>query len=95
MPDEICNAIRWHTTGKPEMTLLEKIIYLADYIEPTRNFPGVDALRKAAYEDLDSALALGLSMSLEEVRHGGAEPYIDTVLANNYYQKLVREGKNN
>ena len=95
MPDEICNAIRWHTTGKPEMTLLEKIIYLADYIEPTRDFPGVDALRKAAYEDLDSALALGLSMSLEEVRNGGAEPYIDTVLANSYYQKIIREEKNN
>ena len=39
--DRVYEAIRWHTTGKPDMTLLEKIIYLADYIEPTRDFPGV------------------------------------------------------
>ena len=87
MPDAICNAIRWHTTGKPEMTLLEKIIYLADYIEPTRDFPGVEKLRKAAYEDLDSALALGLKMSLEEVSGGGVKPYIDTILASQYYNE--------
>lgn len=85
MPDEICNAIRWHTTGRPDMSLLEKIIYLADYIEPTRDFPGVEVLRRAAYDDLDSAIALGLSMSLEEVRSYGSEPYIDTVLANDFY----------
>ena len=87
MPDAICSAIRWHTTGKPEMTLLEKIIYLADYIEPTRDFPGVEKLRKAAYEDLDSALALGLKMSLEEVSGGGVKPYIDTILASQYYNE--------
>lgn len=38
--DDVYNAIMYHTTGKPDMTLLEKIIYLADYIEPTRDFPG-------------------------------------------------------
>ena len=43
--DEIYNAIWWHTTGHAHMTLLEKVIYLADYIEPSRNFPGVDKLR--------------------------------------------------
>ena len=37
--DEIYNAILWHTTGKPDMTVLEKVIYLADFIEPTRDFP--------------------------------------------------------
>ncbi len=40
MKDAVYEAIRWHTTGKPDMTLLEKIIYLADYIEPNRDFPG-------------------------------------------------------
>lgn len=58
--DEIYEAIRWHTTGKPDMRTLEKIIYLADYIEPTRDFPGLDRLRELAYEDLDKAMALGL-----------------------------------
>ena len=49
--EEIFRAIWWHTTGHAGMTLLEKILYLADYIEPSRDFPGVDALRKACYED--------------------------------------------
>ena len=47
-PDEICEAIRWHTTGKPEMSLLEQIVYLADVTEETRDFPGVEDLRKLA-----------------------------------------------
>ncbi|HIR85749.1 MAG TPA: nicotinate (nicotinamide) nucleotide adenylyltransferase, partial [Candidatus Limivicinus faecipullorum] len=55
--EEISQAIRWHTTGKPDMNTLEKIIYLADYIEPTRDFEGVERLRELAYEDLDAALA--------------------------------------
>ena len=53
--EEIYEAIRWHTTGKPDMTTLEKIIYLADYIEPTRDFEGMDRLRALAYEDLSEA----------------------------------------
>ena len=79
--DPVYEAIRWHTTGKADMTLLEKIIYLADYIEPTRDFPGVDALRELAYEDLDRAMLLGLQMTIEEVRSHGEEPYIDTITA--------------
>ena len=75
IPDEIFGAIRWHTTGRARMTLLEKIIYLADYIEPTRTFDGVEPLRRLAYEDLDQAMILGLRMSLEEVRRHGAEPH--------------------
>ena len=87
MPEEICSAIRWHTTGKPEMTLLEKVIYLADMIEPTRDFPGVEKIRTLAYEDLDAALVLALSMSMEEVRSRGAEPYYLTQEACDYYRK--------
>ena len=87
MPEEICSAIRWHNTGKPNMTLLEKIIYLADFIEPTRDFPGVKRLRKLAYEDLDAALALGLSMSIGEVLSKGREPYYMTRTALEYYQR--------
>ena len=85
--EEISQAIRWHTTGKPDMTTLEKIIYLADYIEPTRNFDGVEQLRELAYEDLDKALALGLEMSLEELRRQNVEPHIDTVEACLWYTR--------
>jgi nicotinate-nucleotide adenylyltransferase len=69
--DEIYNAILWHTTGHAHMTLLEKIMYLADYIEPTRDFPGVDKLRKVCYDSLDAGLKLGLSMTVEEMRERG------------------------
>lgn len=82
---EIREAIKWHTTGKPAMTLLEKIIYLADYIEPTRDFEGVEKLRKLAYEDIDRCMALGLKMSLEEVSSRGTEPHKDTKEAFKYY----------
>lgn len=92
--DRVYSAIRWHTTGKPDMTLLEKIIYMADYIEPNRDFPGVDKLRKLAYEDLDAAMALGLKMSLEDIRSYGAEPYEVTVSAYEWYKaKMIEKGK--
>ena len=89
--DAVYEAIRWHTTGKPDMTLLEKIIYLADYIEPTRDFPGVDTLRELAYEDLDRALLLGLQMTIEEVRSHGEEPYIDPLTACAWYEERISE----
>ena len=65
--DEIYNAILWHTTGKANMTLLEKVIYLADYIEPNRDFDGVENLRKVVWEDLDKGLEMGLAMTVEEM----------------------------
>ena len=60
----VVNAIESHTTGKPAMNTLEKIIYVADYMEPNRDFPGVEKLRHLAYTDLDGALKLGLEMTL-------------------------------
>jgi len=79
--DEIYNAIWWHTTGHAGMTLLEKIIYLADYIEPSRVFPGVDDLRKKCYEDLDKGLLMGLEMSIEEMLGMGNPVHHATVEA--------------
>lgn len=87
VPERIYSAIRWHTTGRADMTLLEKIIYIADYIEPTRDFEGVERLRQHAYEDIDSAMALGLRMSLEELRQSGIEPHGATVSALAWYGK--------
>ena len=75
------SAANWTPTARPGMTLLEKIIYMADYIEPTRDFPGVDELRRATYEDLDAAMILGLEMSLEELREKGMEPHTASVNA--------------
>ena len=65
--EEVYRAIWWHTTGHGGMTLLEKVIYLADYIEPSRDFPGVEELRRVCYEDLDRGLEMGLEMTVEEM----------------------------
>ena len=69
----VVEAIRWHTTGKADMTLLEKIIYVADYMEPNRDFPGVEKLRQLAYSDIDAALRCGLEMTLDMLRKQGRE----------------------
>ncbi len=70
---EVVSAVRCHTTGKPNMTLLEKIIYVADYMEPNRDFPGVEKLRESAYTDIDEALRLGLTMTLDMLTKQGRE----------------------
>jgi predicted HD superfamily hydrolase involved in NAD metabolism len=54
--EDILHAIRYHTSARPQMSQLEKIIYLADYIEPGRHFPGVEEVRKLANIDLEKAL---------------------------------------
>ena len=66
--EAVVKAIESHTTGKPAMNTLEKIIYVADYMEPNRNFPGVEELRRLAFTDLDGALKLGLEMTLAILR---------------------------
>ena len=71
--EEVVSAIEWHTTGKANMTLLQKIIYVADYMEPNRNFPGVEHLRELAFTDMDAALKCGLEMTLEHLKRQGAE----------------------
>ena len=69
----VVEAIACHTTGKADMNLLEKIIYIADYMEPNRNFPGVENLRHLAFTDMDAALKLGLEMTLEHLNRQGNE----------------------
>ena len=82
--DAVYEAIRWHTTGKPDMTLLEKVIYLADYIEPNRDFPGVDELRRAVYDDLDKGLLMGLSDTIDEMERMGNPVHHDTLEARDF-----------
>ena len=71
--EAVVSAIRHHTTGKADMNLLEMIIYVADYMEPNRNFPGVEKLRELAYTDIQAALKLGLEMTLEHLKRQGNE----------------------
>lgn len=79
--EEIYSAILWHTTGHANMTLLEKILYLADYIEPSRDFPGVDKLRAVCYKDLDAGLLMGLEMTIGEMNAMGNPVHHATIEA--------------
>lgn len=79
--ENVVRAIRHHTTGRADMTLLEKIIYIADYIEVNRDFPGVEELREAAWRDIDEALLLGFETTIAHVRRQGQELSESTVQA--------------
>ena len=83
--EEVESAIRWHTTGRADMTTLEKIIYLADYMEPNRSFDGVETLRALVWEDLDAAMVAGLHMTIELLRRKGAVIDQNTVETWRYY----------
>lgn len=70
--EAVVSAIESHTTGKADMNLLEMIIYVADYIEPNRDFPGVERLRRLAQVDMEQALQAGLEMTLAHLNEQGA-----------------------
>lgn len=72
--NEIADAIRYHTTGRAGMKVLEKVIYIADYIEPARQFPGVQTVRDLAFYDLDAAMIQALENTLSEIKKRGIEP---------------------
>lgn len=82
--NEILDAVRYHTTGRKDMTLLEKIIYIADYIEPNRNFPGVDELRKISFVDIDKALLKAFNNTIKYVIDNGQLIHLKTIEARNY-----------
>ena len=62
--EEILNAIRYHTTGRSNMTLLEKIVFIADFIGKERNYDGVEIMREKAFRSLDEAIVEGLSFTI-------------------------------
>lgn len=85
--EDVLGAIRWHTTGHANMTRLEKIIYLADVIEPNRKpYPGLEALRAQCMQDLDGAMHTALRMSLEHVKEQGKTLHPDTLAALAMYE---------
>lgn len=83
---DIINAVSYHTTGRPGMSLLEKIIYIADAVEPSRTYPGVEALREEAYRDLDRACLMSLSSTIDFVRASGKYLDEETILAKEYLE---------
>ena len=86
--EDILNAITYHTTGRANMSDLEKIIFLADYIEPMRNFDGVERARHLAKKDLDAAMYFALNNTLKFLVEHDTYIVPTTVIARNYYKEL-------
>lgn len=89
--EDILNAIRYHTSGRPRMSKLEKIIYLADYIEPGRRFPGVDEVRELAQMDLDQAVLQAMNNSIIFLIERRQKVYPLTMLARNDMLEQIAE----
>lgn len=86
--EAVLDAIRWHTTGRADMTALDKIIYLADMIEPNRKpYPGLEPLRALCMKDLDEAMHTALQMSLRHVEEQGKTLHPDTMAALAAYEQ--------
>ena len=86
-PDEVYDAIFWHTTGKADMTLMEKILYMADYIEPNRDFEGVEKMRHLAYTDLDKAMLYGIEETIADMRERGNPIHRNTQQAQAWFRE--------
>ncbi|HNX28275.1 MAG TPA: bis(5'-nucleosyl)-tetraphosphatase (symmetrical) YqeK [Syntrophomonadaceae bacterium] len=86
--EAILNAISNHTLGRPFMTRLEKIIFLADMIEPDRNFPEVEKLRSLSRQDLDRAMLAALDSTLEYCLQQKRIIHPQTIATRNYFLLL-------
>ncbi|MCI8609116.1 MAG: HD domain-containing protein [Firmicutes bacterium] len=89
--EDVLNAVEFHTTGRYGMSLLEKILYIADGIEPGRDYPGVDELRKLAFQDLDATCLLALNHSVAFVQSKGEYLDQDTMYAKAYFEERIEK----
>ncbi|WP_079708437.1 bis(5'-nucleosyl)-tetraphosphatase (symmetrical) YqeK [Paraliobacillus ryukyuensis] len=89
--EAILSAIHWHTTGKVHMSKIEKIVFLADYIEPGRSFPGIEEVREQAWINLDYACFMALQNTIAYLVSKQQLVYPDTVHAYNYFNKQLEE----
>lgn len=83
--EEILDAVRWHTTGKEDMSILAKIIYVADMIEPNRDFDGVEEIRKLTFEDLDIGVYTALTHTIQFLLMKNLLIDENTIKARNYF----------
>jgi len=90
---EVLDAIRYHTSGRVNMTLLDKIVCLADYIEPNRDFPEVDRIRKKAENSIEKALVAGFDSTLLFLISKKQKIYPLTVLARNGLLEEIAQTK--
>jgi predicted HD superfamily hydrolase involved in NAD metabolism len=81
---EVLAAIRWHITGRAGMSVIEKIIYVSDYIEPGRGFTGVEAMREEAFRNLDRCIVLCANSTIRYVVENGYLLHPKTVETRNH-----------
>lgn len=95
--EDMLNAIRYHTTGRKGMSLLEKVVFIADFISAERDYNGVDIMRKKAKRSLDEAIVEGLGFTIKDLITRNLVIHPDTVLAFNdamiNLQKINQESK--
>lgn len=87
---DVYKAIYYHTTGRAKMSLVEQIVFIADYIEPARSFPGVSHVRKLAYQNLDEAVYESLKLTIQYLNEKKAIIHPSTKDAFEYYKSLIR-----
>lgn len=85
--EKIISAVKFHTTGRENMSLLEKILFLADVIEPSRSFPGIEYIRQLAGDNIDEALLAAFESSIKFLLGKRQMIHPNTVLARNYILK--------
>lgn len=93
--EEILDAVRYHTTGRCKMGMLEKIIYLADFIEPSRSFDGIEEVRRLAYENIDKAVLMEADMVIGFVIERGQLLNEKSVQMRNELLMRTKEEENN
>lgn len=93
---DIIHAVSYHTTGRAGMSVLEKVIYIADAIEPNRSYPGVEEIRRAVETDLEQACLLSMCRTIEYVKTQGVFLDADTIAARDDLQKqyAIKEREN-
>lgn len=85
--EDIINAIRYHTTGRKGMSLLERVIFIADFTSADRDYKDVDVMRKKADKSLEAALRYSLKYTIHDLNKKGSIPHPDTLAAYEEYRE--------
>ncbi len=89
--EDMLNAVRYHTTGREGMSLLEKIIFIADFISAERDYNGVDVMRRKAVRSLEEAIVEGLSFTIKDLIDAGRVVHPDTIGAYNEAAFIINQ----
>lgn len=88
--DEIINAIRCHTTGRANMSLLEKIIYISDIAEPGRKYPESQEIKELSFKDINQAMLLAVKFSLKKLMESDRNIDPKSIECYNYFSSLIK-----